>query len=238
MQGGSQPFPVDRNRIAGPGSAALKYDILTALLALAAQGDAVEARLALRLSLLITARYNWRSGTFAVGLRELACMWGVTERTAKREMAAMRSRAWIAVAIPAARGRVTTYRIELESVLRTTMPFWESVGPDFVARMVNAPDPEPAVNVVPLHGASLPLPEQDGTGWAEAARKLRAQDPAIYGAWLASLLALECESGVLTLVAPTKFQADYVSTHHKTRILAALSGLGCGIRDVVIRATD
>ncbi len=238
MQGETTSFPMTRHRIAGPGSAALKYDVLTALLVLAAQGNGLEARLALRLSLLMTARFNWRSGTFSVGLRQLAHMWGVTERTAKREMSAMRGTGWIAVTVPAARGRVATYRIDMATVLRATMPFWEAVGPDFAARMIGAPEADPASNVVPLRSTASPLPEQDGTGWAEAAAKLRAQDPAVYDAWFAPLTALEIDGGILTLMAPTRFQADYVRTHHKPRLLAALSTANPGIRDVVVQAGD
>lgn len=235
MQGGSQPFPVDRHRFAGPGSAALKYDLLTAMLALAAQGDPVEARLALRLSLLITARFNWRSGSFSVGLRELASMWGVTERTAKREMSAMRARNWISVKVPAARGRVATYQIEFSNVLRASMTFWESVGPDFSARMVGAPQAEPQSNVVPLRSGQAKLPEPDDIGWAEAATRLRAQDPAVFEAWFAPLTALDLDGGVLTLMAPTRFLANYVRTHYRTRLLAALSAANPGIRDVAVR---
>ncbi len=87
MQNGRSGLLDGARNITGPGSAALKYDILTALLVTAAQGEATEARLALRLSLLITARFTWRSGTFSVGRREMARMWGVTERTANREIA-------------------------------------------------------------------------------------------------------------------------------------------------------
>ncbi|MEO0945774.1 MAG: hypothetical protein AAFY06_13185, partial [Pseudomonadota bacterium] len=118
MQGGPRPHALNRHRITGPGSAALKYDVLTGLLVLAAQGEPADARLAMRLSLLITARFNWRSGTFAVGLRELSRMWGVTERTTKREMSAMRGRGWIVIHTPAARGRVAVYRIDLPTVMR------------------------------------------------------------------------------------------------------------------------
>ena len=89
----------------GQGAPVLKYDILSALLVLAAQGDTTESRLALRLSLLITARYSWQRKRFNVGLRELARMWGVTERTAKRDMAQMRALNWITVTRAAARGR-------------------------------------------------------------------------------------------------------------------------------------
>jgi len=223
---------VTGRNVSGPGSAALKYDILTALLVTATCGDAVAARLALRLSLVITARFNWRSGTFAVGQREMARMWGVTERTAKREMAELRSRGWIAVAVPAARGRVAQYRIELPEVLAATMPHWEAVGPDFAARMVAAPEPLPDVsNVVPLR-RDVGLPLEDGTGWASVAARLQSQDPGVYGAWFAPLVPVDVESGILTLRAPSRFIADYVTTHYLARLLAAASAGGQGIRDV------
>ncbi|MDB9808783.1 hypothetical protein OAB79_02595 [Yoonia sp.] len=101
-------------RAVGQGAHALKYDILSALLVLAAQGETTNARLALRLSLLITARYDWQRERFNVGLREIARMWGVTERTAKRDMAQMRALQWISVSRAAARGRVTEHRINLD----------------------------------------------------------------------------------------------------------------------------
>ena len=107
----------------GPSAGAAKYDVLTALLVMASQGETVEARLALRLSLLITARFNWRKGVVSVGQKELARMWGVTERTVKREMSQMRARGWIEVSVPAARSRVAEYRIDFEAVLATTMPY-------------------------------------------------------------------------------------------------------------------
>jgi len=223
-------------KITGPGSSALKYDILTALLVTAARGDKVESRLALRLSLLITARFNWRLGVFAVGQREMARMWGVTERTAKREVAEMRARGWISIASAAARGRVAQHRIEIPTVMRATMAHWDAVGPDFFARMTDAPEPDGqiATNVVPLRRDAGALPEDDGTGWATAARRLQGQDPAVYSAWFASLRPLDVESGILTLSAPSRFIADYVKTHYHGRILAALVACDQSIREVQI----
>ena len=223
-------------RVTGPGASSVKYDILTALLVTATRGDPVESRLALRLSLLITARFNWRTGSFAVGQKEIARMWGVTERTAKREMAELRRRGWIAVSVPAARGRVTQHAIQLPAVLRATMPHWSAVGPDFFARMSDAPEPEGegAANVVPLHRDPLPLPTEDGTGWSRVAERLRAQDPATYNAWFAPLLPVDLESGILTLMAPNRFQADYVRTHFHTRLLAAVVTENHSIREVQI----
>lgn len=227
---------VSASRVSGPGASAIKYDILTALLVMAARGEAVEARLALRLSLLITARYSWRLGTFAVGQREMARMWGVTERTAKREVAALRAMGWIEIAVPAARGRVAQYRIAMETVLRGTMPHWEAVGPDFAARMAGAPDTagQGTGNVVPLRRDLPSPPPEDGTSWPAAAERLRAQDPAVYGAWFAGLVPVEAEAGVLTLAAPSRFVADYVRSHFQGRILAAVLAVDRSVRDVAI----
>lgn len=222
-------------RMTGPGAAALKYDILTALLVTAARGDPSEARLSLRLTLLITARFNWRRGTFAVGQKEIARMWGVTERTAKREMAELRARGWIAVEVPAARGRVASYRIALTEVLRATMPHWDAIGPDFAARMVGAPEAEASASNVVLLRRPVPMsPLPDDTGWGRAAERLRLQDPGAYTAWFANLHPLNAAGGVLMLMAPSRFVADYVATHHKSRILAALAIEDRSIRDVRI----
>ena len=224
-------------QITGPGSGPIKYDILTALLVTSARGDAVSARLALRLSLLITARFNWRRGTFSVGQREMARMWGVTERTAKREMAHMRERRWISVTIPAARGRVAQYRIEMPVVLKDTMQHWDAVGPDFAARMTGAPEAndQPVSNVVQLHrGAPEALPDVDSSGWHLAAARLRDQDPAIYSAWLGSLMMVDIAQGIMTLMAPNRFQADYVRTHFLTRIMAAVVAENRDVREVQI----
>ena len=220
-------------RITGPGASSLKYDILTALLSMAAQSDANTARLALRLSLVITARYNWRLGTFAVGQREMARMWGVTERTAKREVAEFRARRWITIKIPAARGRVATYDIAFDVILKSSQPHWDSIGPDFVARLTHTPEENLAKdNVVPLRPAIADPPEDD-TIWGRACTHLAAQDAALYAAWIAPLALIDQDHGVLTLRAPSRFLADYVATHFKPRILAAIP-IFEGIRDVRI----
>jgi hypothetical protein len=218
----------------GPSAGAAKYDVLTALLVMASQGETVEARLALRLSLLITARFNWRKGVFAVGQKELARMWGVTDRTVKREMAEMRARSWIEVAVPAARGRVAEYRIMFEEVLGETMPYWPAVGPDFAARLTGAPEPEVKGNVVPLRRESAPVP-QEGL-WGAVAARLREQDSAVFDAWFAQLVFVDLGQGVLTLLAPTKFLADYVGTHYLPRVLAAALAEDRSVRDVKVLA--
>ena len=223
-----------QRRITGPGAAALKYDILTALLVTAQQDETHLARLAGRLSLVITARFNWRSGSFSVGMREIARMWGVTERTAKREIAQMRAQNWLTLHIPAARGRVATYRIAFDVLLRDTQPYWHKIGPDFTARMSREPEGEESSKVVPLHTpqASLPSPH---TTWGRACRLLKDENPVQFNAWMASLVEIDDQGGTLNLQAPSSFVADYVATHFRTKILSAIP-LTDGVRDVRIMA--
>lgn len=229
----TQAWP--RKSVTGPGASAIKYDILTALLTAASQADPVTARLALRLSVLITARFNWQSMRFSVGQVEIGRLWGVTQRTAKREVAHMRARGWISVVRSSARGRVAEHQISFPDVLRDTMPYWSAVGPDFVARMSGAPeDTETPTNVVPLRREAAPIPK-DGSLWSEVAAFLEAQDPEVFSAWFASLQALDEEPGALTLMASGRFQADYIRANYLTRLTIAVAQTDASIRNIRIK---
>ena len=72
--------------------------------------------------------------------------------------------------------------------------------------------------------------------WASVAARLRAQDAAVYEAWFAQLVYVDVAQGVLTLLAPTKFLADYVATHYQSRLLAAALAEDRSLRDVKILA--
>ncbi|MFP7572023.1 hypothetical protein [Marivita sp. S2033] len=212
-------------------AAAVKYDILTALMALACHDRETEGRLAGRLVLLITARFNWQRGSFACGQREIARMWGVTERTAKRELSAMRGRGWIVLRRPAARGRVAEHAIDLDAVLCATRAHWAAVGPDFVARMGAGPEeaqPDTAPdNVVPFRATQAVA----GQGlWASASARLGQSDPAIHAAWFAPLVESGRDGDGLTLKAPSKFAASYIQTHLAGRLLAAVTAEDAAIR--------
>lgn len=207
----------------GRSAPAMKYDILTALIVLSTHDGGVDGRLAGRLTLLITARFNWQRGSLATGLREIARLWGVTERTAKREMAALKARGWITVRRAAARGRVTEYGLDLTAVLDATRAHWAAVGPDFVARMGAGASEAPG-NVVPFQPAGAVQAEGHvGTLWPGAAQRLAAADGATYTAWFARLAEAERTATALTLHAPSKFAAQYIQTHLIGRLLAAVS---------------
>ena len=223
--------------IVGPNAKALKYDILTALQVLGAHGARPENRLAPRLCFLITARYNWPSRSFSVSVRDLARMWNISERSVIRDMVQMRKLGWITVVVPAAKGRVAHHRIEMATVLKASMPFWNAVGSDFSARMSGVaaqaqPEGKGGSNVVPLRMDDHALPEDNGTGWQAAALRLLQQDPNAYRNWFAKLTPLHVDGGVLTLQTTTAYAARYIENHHYTQILAALVATNSAVRDV------
>ena len=209
----------ERRSAAGRGPAE-KYDLLTALLAMGQHQAGAVARLAPRLALLVTARFNWRTERLAVGLREIARLWNVTERTAKREMAALRAMGWIACARPAARGRVAEHSLNVGRILAASRSVWPAIGPDFAARMV-APDGERAgqggcatVLTFPA-GTTFAPSEEAASPWTRASAMLREADPALHAAWFSKLTSVTSESGCVVLAAPSAFVAGYVETHHR-----------------------
>ena len=84
-------------RPVGREAAAKKYDVLSALMALALSADPHRQRLILRFLSLVTTRYNWQRNELAMGQREIARLWCVDERTVKREMARLRADGWVEV---------------------------------------------------------------------------------------------------------------------------------------------
>ena len=219
--------PVGRNE------SARKYDILTALGSYALARGKHEQRLVLRFLTLITARYNWARDELAVGQREIAALWSVDERTVKREMGKLRGLGWLVVKRQGARGRVTQYGIALEIVLQATRAQWDAVGPDFALRMQGAPEPDRVVPLRPTGNVKVP-DLSDGTEWALAQAILFQEDAASYGAWLAALTRTGRAGGRVTLKAPSRFHAVYVTTHLIGRVEAACRSVDDTVSEVVL----
>ncbi|KNG92169.1 DnaA N-terminal domain-containing protein [Pseudaestuariivita atlantica] len=225
-----------QKKVLGPGAAAVKYDVLTALGAAglgAALGPPV---IALRLMTLITARYNWQRDELSVGQREMARLWQVSERTAKRDM-----RHWVTLGVlvqrsQAARGRVARYRIDMARLWELTQPAWDRVGPDFTDRM-EASRPAPAAAQVIRLADRAPVTgdSETGTGWTRVAERLAADDPARFASWVAPLDCVADTEERIELVAPSRFLATYVDTHLTQWIGTAVAEVaGCNCR-VVLR---
>ncbi len=211
-----QIIPVGRQ------AASRKYDILTALGAFACAGDKHLQRLTLRFITLIVARYNWQSNDLSTGQTEIAALWSVDARTVKREMARLRDMGWLVQKRAAARGRVAVHGLDLDAILRATQPNWQAVGRDFVARLqTDTTVPEiPQGNIVAFPRAEpMPLPE-GASPWDRVLARLAAEEPVLYATWFASLTLRGTDRPVV--VAPSRFHATFVTTHHLGRLVAAM----------------
>jgi len=229
-----QAKPVGRN------AAAMKYDILSAMGVHACAGDKFQQRLILRLMTLVVARYNWIADEISVGQREMAALWGIDERSVKRDLARLRDMGWLVVRRPAARGRVAVHGLDLDRILETTRPQWDRVGPDFVARL-SAPQhstsQEPgsqdsvsqSSNVI-----SFPAPRQGDELWPRLQTALHREDPGAYGAWFAALTCAGLEAGVLRLGAPSRFHADYLRANLLLKIERIAQATDAAIQRVQI----
>lgn len=222
-------------RLAGRHVSSRKYDILTALGVHACGRDKHLQRLVLRFITLIVARYNWQADELAVGQREIAALWSVDERTVKREMAKLRDLGWINVKAAAVRGRVAIHGLGLERILQATAEDWQAVGRDFEARMQGATEPAPQPgNVVAFPRTAAPA--ADASVWDRARHRLAQENPALCAAWFDGLEPREGQGGGLDLLAPTRFHADYLATHHYNRLLDALMREGLGRPALTISA--
>lgn len=220
----------------GRSASVIKYDLLTAVGVFALSRGKHEQRLILRFVTLIVARYNWNRDHLSIGQDEIAKLWSVDTRTVKRDMAKLRGMGWLVLKQQGARGRVARYGLDLDAIRRATEPDWKRVGPDFEQRMTREGQGT-STNVVPMRpSAATEPPEVDGTEWSLAQTILYQEDPSVATAWFTALKRDGLSGGRLVLRAPSRFHADYVSTHFTTRLLSACRTVSSDIDDVVVLA--
>lgn len=225
---------MDAKRLTGPRAGPLKYDLITALGSWGAQQPPRGQISALRLITLITARYNWRLDEFCVGQRDMARMWGVTERTVKREVKHWCDSRLLICKRQGVRGRVGAYRLNYPELFRITQPVWPDVGPDFADRMAQA-NPVQSPTVVPVDFRPQPAapPPMDHGSWGAVCARIHATNPDTYTAWIAPLALTQDSDGTLILTAPTRFAARYIETHLMGPLTEAVEA-ALGPRDRII----
>lgn len=194
-------------------SAAQKYDLLTALGAWGLSQNRTVQRQVLRLICLITAHYNWQDDRLSVSQAAIAKLWSVDVRTVKRELAAFRERGWLYEKRRSLRGQAAWLGLNLERILADTEESREALGPSAAQRLSKAaPVKEPAAEE-----KIIAFPQAGDSRWGRIARRLAAQDLALWQAWFAGLTPV-CEEGDLILRAPSGFHASYVQTHYLRRL--------------------
>lgn len=211
---------MDARRLVGVKASSLKYDLLTALSVAGLHMDARHQISMARLTLLITARYNWRIDEFCVGQRDLARMWNVTERTVKREIKLWLEKRFVICKRQGVRGRVGAYRLNYPEIYRVSEPYWQNVGPDFHERMTETNPVRDAKVVAIDFGKAASAPEEpaltpikDHRTWRAACQRMKDLHPEHYQNWIASLRFGSDDQETLKLTASNQFVAHYVQTH-------------------------
>lgn len=223
-------------RLTGPNASALKYDVLTALALSGLQLGPPMAVSMQRLSLVITARYNWRTEELSLGQRDMARMWNVTERTAKREVKRLTDSGILICSRAGVRGRVAAYRLNLKYLFELSEPFWPAVGPDYADRMA-ASNPVQSSDVVKVNfGATPPDTVSNSPEWAAVAKRIEQLHPQIYASWIAPLRFLGDDGYILRLKGPSPFACRYVETHHMRELMEAVEACIGPQRRIVISA--
>ncbi len=212
---------MDNKRLNGRGAAVLKYDVLTALSVYGLNGSAADQISMARLSVLLTARYNWRTDELTMGQAEMSRLWGIGERTVKREVKRWLSSGLLICNQAGVRGRVARYRLNIPRLCEITAPVWAKVGPDFVERMT-ALKPNEA-QVIRLDTVAKTVSNRgENAGWDAVCLQLSDRFPAQFSAWIAPLHPTFA-GNVLTLDAKSLFAAEYASTHFGRDIAEAVA---------------
>lgn len=215
--------------LSGPGAGAEKYDLLTALSVAGLSGSGVEQTSMLRLIAVVTARYNWAEDDLTMGHREMAALWSVDERTAKRETKRLIEAGFLAIKRRGARGRVSSYRLCIDRIYALSEPVWTQVGPDFQVRMSGRRTEEPKVVKVDFTRTRSSDPQ-----WEQVAAHLTAANPARFAAWYAKLRPLGVEGGLLTLEASSSFALQYIQTHLMAELQSAIFQAYPSVRRVLL----
>ncbi|MCA8881914.1 MAG: hypothetical protein KDA73_18610 [Rhodobacteraceae bacterium] len=204
---------------------------MTALAVGALHGTPLLQVSVLRLIALVTARYNWQRDEVSIGQGEMARIWGVHERTAKREVRRLQDAGlWVCIR-PGVRGRVASYRLDRLGIERFSRPVWELLGESFAERAGRIMGSGPTQNVVRLDfgtHASNPNTTRatghaDDGPWAAVMARLSSDHPDTFAIWFHRLSFVELRDGILQVSAPNAFVRDYVATHLTGPLIAAAS---------------
>ena len=237
---------MDAKRLTGVNASSLKYDLLTALSVAGLHQDARHQISLSRLTLLITARYNWRLDEFCVGQRDLARMWNVTERTVKREIKYWLDARIVICKRRGVRGRVGAYRLNYPEVYRQSQPYWAAVGRDFEERMAEThPVQQSKVVAVDFRGKAIApsaeAPETDTqtdpATWRAACQRMKGLHPAHYHNWIGLLRFGGDDHECITLYANNQFVAHYVQTHLIGIIMEAVEATLGPRRRIAVRVS-
>lgn len=132
---------------------------------------------------------------------------------------------------------MAAYRLNLAQVYKLSEPVWRKVGPDFAERMDLRVPKQTAETVVRVDFQTRPakLPDGPADPWKRVLNRLEVDSPTFVAAWFSKLHFVEKTDTCLTLLAPSKFMAQYVQTHLMTALtLAVSSELGGNVQPRIL----
>ncbi|WP_226781481.1 hypothetical protein [Oceaniglobus trochenteri] len=203
-----------QRKLAGAGVGSLKYDLLTAIGLIGLHGTASQQVSMARLSVLVTARYNWARDEISIGQRDMARIWAVNERTAKREVKRLTDMQILGCLRPGVRGRVAAYRLDIGEICTRSRPSWASVGPDFVERMEGFAPSAPTLSFTPpAPPDAVSVPENVPGRWGRVLSHLDTQDRATFETWFSKLELVSDQTPEVHVKASSAFVGRYIETH-------------------------
>ena len=214
---------MEQIKFVGPRAGAQKYDLLTALMLAGLHGTPTQQTSMARLSLLVTARYNWRLEEVRIGHADLARLWAVNGRTVKREMKRLMEMGVLSCIRPGVRGRVGAYRLNHARIHAMSEPSWPAVGPDFEDRMREASGAKTVVKVDFQTRQPLPVPETGNGTWGAVRRRLKVAHPGLFDSWFGKLVQESVDENTLTLRSPNDFVSRYIETHFADQLADAVN---------------
>jgi hypothetical protein len=229
---------MDAYRLSGPNAGVIKYDVLTMLSVLGLNGSQTFQTSVLRLIALITARYNWRRDELVMGQSDMARLWSVNDRTAKREVKRLLEADLLVCKRAGVRGRVASYRLNMDRIAQLSETQWTCVGADFQSRMADRCKKENSKIVAlkdyqPQTEPSELSPQPD-TPWGRVQGHLSEHDPDLHRAWFARLEFVQYDAGSLYLKAPSRFVQTYIESHLQRHLMAAAVPEFGEIRQIVL----
>lgn len=207
---------MERQRIA-----ALKHALLAEIGRKACGWKVLGQRTGLRLMTLVAARYDWDADHLDCGLREIATLWQVDERTVKRELAKLRALGWISLKRPAARGRNAVHQLEASAILgieeqpETAIETVEATMQDTPNAPIEAATIEEAPREASIEEGAEVIPFRSGQAiWRCLMNEMAQAHPGLHDSWLVDLEARRDHDGTWVLGATSRFRAAYMTSHH------------------------
>lgn len=231
---------VERQQIA-----ALKHALLAEIGRKACGWKVLGQRTGLRLMTLVAARYDWAADHLDCGLREIATLWQVDERTVKRELAKLRDLGWISLKRPAARGRNAVHQLEASAILdiETPEPAAIETVEDTTRDIGNTRNEVVSSEMEQLESSieesAEVIPFRSGQAiWRCLMNEMAQSHPGLHGSWLLELEARRDHDGTWVLGATSRFRAAYLTSHHLRLIRARLERHDPVLQGIEIRVIE